>query len=51
MFDDLDDEDELDFMEIPKDDEDDEAKKQGQTVGQVCLFLFFFTFQGSLEDN
>jgi hypothetical protein len=34
MFDDLDDDEELDFMDIPKD-EDEEFKGQGQTVGQL----------------
>jgi hypothetical protein len=34
MFDDLDDDEELDFMDIPKD-EDEEFKGQGQTVGQI----------------
>ncbi|XP_015835793.1 piezo-type mechanosensitive ion channel component isoform X11 [Tribolium castaneum] len=34
MFDDLDDEDELDFMDIPKDDEE-EAKGRGQTVSEL----------------
>ncbi|XP_064212898.1 piezo-type mechanosensitive ion channel component isoform X20 [Tribolium castaneum] len=34
MFDDLDDEDELDFMDIPKDDEE-EAKGRGQTVSEI----------------
>ncbi|XP_063932118.1 piezo-type mechanosensitive ion channel component isoform X3 [Zophobas morio] len=34
MFDDLDD-DELDFMDIPKEEEDDEPKPQGQTVGEL----------------
>ena len=38
MFDDLDD-DELDFMDIPKEEEDDEPKPQGQTVGEVRHFF------------
>jgi hypothetical protein len=38
MFDDLDDDEELDFMDIPKD-EDEEFKGQGQTVGQVCCIF------------
>ncbi|XP_044268088.1 piezo-type mechanosensitive ion channel component-like isoform X7 [Tribolium madens] len=35
MFDDLDDEDELDFMDIPKDEDEEEGKGHGQTVSEL----------------